>query len=917
MKIYRVIIGQRKRKKNSPVIYRIYNLEMDGPRPEKELLEEIFCDPVRQRIIVQMPKGTLFLERMYHGGVVDPAQESIRIACASKGIGIKAAKISTRYYGKAAKGVFVNPQVEVAFHTEKEIRAIKTLVPRGKRLPMEFFDLQSMSNVELAKLSKSRELYLSLPEMKVLVDIQRKMGLPKVTDVFLETFGCRWSEHCKHKTWSTLGSYQYLKNATKRINNPNMVSAFEDNAGGWRFFDDLVAAIKLETHNSPTQKEPFGGQLTKIGGVIRDLFGYGLGAKPIGNFEQTIVGEFAQKKFPELAVNVLSPQIIAQETIRAIAGYGNPMGISMLLARMQSHPNFGGKVFALGGTVGLTTIEAAMKGKPRSGDLGILAGGRTGNDGIHGATVSSGEMTEHVDTGDSCHVQIGNAYTEQPFMRAIIELFRAGCLRATTDLGAAGILSAFGEMGEECGILINLARVLLKCAGLANWQILISESQERMAFAIIPEKLKEAMAIFAKYGIEATQIGVFTDTKRFQVIYDSDVTEFDADMPLTGEACMDVPYSVFDLCPASSVEIVEPPKKMETVVFPDITVDIVEEMAAKVLAHFDVCNQSAATMQYDSTVQGISFQGPLYGENYNIASSLAVQKPVYGKQWGLTYSQSFSPWQFEVDPVVAAVNAMAYAIVTQLIAGVKLQDICLADNFYTPHLDPSAWWYLTNQVKSIADLSVRLGVPFITGKDSSAGSATLDNGKFVINVLCSVIITAMGKIPDVRNIILHRWKYPGNALIMVGPRAKTLSGSILSSALGITGNQLGGLEIEWAREYMDRLSNLIQTGKVHSSVPVNEGGAILRLFEGVEASGFGVSIYANPNELFSADLGASLLEVDYDDAEWISKQFADLQPSVIGSIKQPKSMRILGKTIDFKRLYSGWNTTFEREVYGK
>jgi phosphoribosylformylglycinamidine synthase len=914
-KIHRIIIGQKKRRKNAPMIFKVYNIEMDGPRPDEKLLEEIFCDPVRQRIIKQTPQGISFMERMYHGGVVDPAQETIRIACAARGITIIAAKISTRYYGKAAEGVFVNSQVEVALCREAEVKAIKTLLPRGIRIPMQYYDLSSMNDQQLIKLSKDRDLGLSLAEMRELVLIQFDLGLKQVTDAFLETKACRWSDHCKHKKWGALGSYRYLREATEKINNPNMVSAFEDNAGGWRFFDEYVAAIKLETHNSPTQKEPFGGQLTKLGGVIRDLFGFGLGAKPIGNIEMTTVGEFGHKKFPLLKGNVLDPQIIAQETIRAIAGYGNPMGIPMLLAKMQSHPNFGGKVFALGGTIGLTTMERAMKGKPRPGDLAIMTG-RTGNDGLHGATISSEEMTEKVDTGDACHVQVGNPYTEQAFMRAITELYEAGCLRAINDFGAAGIVSALGEMAEECGLLVNLASVLLKCAGLANWQILISESQERMAFAIIPEKYKEAMVIFAKYGIEATQVGIFTDTKRFQVMYDQEVKEFKLGMQLSGEICVDVPYEYFDRCPIPKMEIIQPPAKTEEIVFPTITEDMVEEMTAKVVAHFDECNQDPATKQYDATVQAIHYQGPLYGRNYNVASSLAVQRPVYGKQWGLTLSQSFSPWQFEVDPVQAAINAMVHAVVTQLIAGVQLQDICLADNFYTPHLDKHAWWYLFHQVKSIADLSVLLGTPFITGKDSSAGSATLNAGEFIINVLCSVVITAMGKIFDVRKLILHQWTRPENMLVMVGPRAKTLSGSILSSALGITGNSLGGLAIEETREYMDRISQLISTGKVRSSVPISEGGAILRLFEGVEASGFGVHITADPNSLFTANFGAALLEVECGNIVSVLNQFKDLQPEVVGKISRKQKMFIHGKALDLQFLRTGWNTTFEKEVYG-
>ncbi len=918
VRIHRVVVGLKKHRKNNPPVYKIYNLEMEGPRPSDRLLQEIFCDPVKHQLVKQMPQQRQFLEHMYHGGVVDPAQESIKIACQAKGIKIIAAKISTRYYGKAAANIFVNPQVEVAYRTESDIKKIETLLPRGKRLEMQFFNLLAMDDSQLLKLSKDRDLSLSLADMKMLANFQAEQRLSVVSDTFLEYYGCRWSDHCKHRKWAALGIYKYLYDATMLINNPNMVSAFKDNAGGWRFYGGKVVAFKKETHNSPSQKEPFGGQLTKLGGVIRDLFGFGLGAKPIGNTELTVVGEFDHKKFPFLEGNVLEPQTIAQETIRAIAGYGNPMGIPMLLSRMLSHPNFGGKVFALGGTIGITTLKRALKGKSLPGDIAILAGGRTGNDGIHGATISSGEMTEKVDTGDSCHVQIGNPYTEQLFMRAIAALYRAGCLRAINDFGAAGIVSAFGEMGEDCGLLINLAKVPLKCAGLSNWQIFISESQERMAFAIKPEKVKTALAIFRRFSIEATPIGIFTNTQRFQVIYDQESEDFERGMSLSGEVCLDELFSNSDRCPAIKLEVVDIPKTgIKTAHHPDVDTDDVEELAAKIVAHFDVCNQAAATMQYDSTVQSIHYQGPLYGRNYNVASSLSVQRPVYNKQWGLTHSESFSPWQFEADPVQAAINAMVHAIVTQLVAGVKLRDICLADNFYTPHLDPHAWGYLKKQVYAIADLSVKLGTPFITGKDSSSGSATFDNAKHVINVLCSVVISAMGKIPDVRRLVLHLWQEPGNVLMMVGPRAKTLNGSILASVQGVNGNFLEGLSVEEAAEWLPRISKLARSGMVKSAVPINEGGAILRLFEGVEASGFGIDMDVDPNLLFTANLGGALVEVNYSEADTLKRKFRDLQPIVIGRIKENQEMVINGKPIDFHLLQNGWNTTFERKVYNK
>jgi phosphoribosylformylglycinamidine synthase len=879
-------------------------------------LKKLFHNPETEEMVNELPKGRSFLEVMYHNGVIDPAQESIIIACRSLGVEVEAVKVSHRYYGNERQRVFVNKLVHMSFTKEP---VLTTLKPRGLRKGMNIFDLTAMSDDQLLKLSSDMKLALSLDQMKRIAETQKQLGLLVVTDVLLETFAAKWSDHCAHTKWKALGLFDILRSATKRIRNTNLVSAFDDNAGGWKFFAGLVAAFKLETHNSPSQQEPYGGQLTKFGGVIRDIFGFGKGALPIGNMEMTVVGEFDPKKFPGIEGRTLSAKTIASETIRAVKDYGNPMGIAMLLARMLSHPNFGGKTFALGGTIGITTKAAAKKGRPRAGDYAVLGGGKTGNDGLHGATVSSGEMTQETDSGDSCHVQIGTPFTEQKFMRASMELRDADCVSAVNDFGAAGIVSAFGEMGELVGrwggVLINLARVPLKVLGLENWQIALSESQERMAYAIKPEKLKTAMKIFKRYGIEATVVGVFTGNGRFQMIYDKSIKRFTSRMKVSGEVALDVPYSCFDNCPLPKIEVIAPPPKVGKVVFPNITIFNAQDMALKVVSHFDVCDQSLATTQYDSTVQGRTQQGPLYGHNYNVPSHLAAVRPVYGRPYGLTISQSFDPWQFEVDPVGAAANAMLDAIVTQVVAGVKLKDICLADNFYTPNKDPYAYWYLSEQVKLISMLAEMLGTPFITGKDSSSGSATFSDIGLVVNVLASVAITAMGKISDVRKLIPHQWQNDRSVLFSLGQRAKRLDGSILSSALGITGTKLDVIPLETARQYMLRLSKLVSTGIVKSAVPVNRGGIFLRLFEGVEASGLGV--YADECEnLFHESFGSVLVEIDPCRADVLSDEFGDLNPLYVGRISSHhgKGLSVKSRRFDWSELRGAWSSKFAKEV---
>ena len=914
-KIYRIIVAPKKRRSD---IFKIINLEIEGEASDLSVLYPVFANSETTRVIQSMPAKTAersFKELMYSNAVIDPEQDTIIKLCAHKGIKVEAAKVSYRYYGKAAEDLYVNKLVHV-FYTDEPV--LTTLKPRGVRQPMQYFDLRKMSDDELRQLSKNRELHLSLSKMKKLVKFQKRLKLTKVTDVFLETFAGAWSEHCFHDLWKSLKLFKLLQKAVEKIGNPNLISAFVDNAGVWDFYDGLCILFKLETHNSPTQKEPFGGQMTKLGGVLRDIFENGLGAKPIGNLEMTVVGEFERLRYPEFAGKTLPASTIAQETVQAIAGYGNPMGIPMNLARMMSHPNFSGKPFALGGAVGITTKEAAEKGVPHDGDIAVMVGGRTGNDGLHGATVSSGGMTEQTDSGDFTHVQIGLPFIEQKMMRAGLELRDKKCVRARNDFGALGIVSAFGEMGKNTdnvgGFICNLALVKLKCAGLGNWQIAISESQERFAHVIKPEKLKLAMKIYKKYGLEATPIGMFNNSGRFMMFYDSD-QKFSTNMHLSGEICFDVPYSFFDECPLDKVEITKPAKKTGNVPHLPINSGNVMSWGLHVVGHFDVCNQSWATTQYDSTVQGITWQGPLYGNNYNIASSLSVSRPVYQKYYGVTVSQSYSPWQFEVDPVQAAVNAMADVLVTQVIAGVRPTDIALADNFYTDGDDPEARWYLKEQVKAITKLSIETKTPIIVGKDSSAGWAMFGGRK--VCVLPSVCITGMGKVRDVRRILLHQWKSIGNVLVAIGPQAGRLDGSILHSALNIPGVQLDKLPIKKFPSYLGMLYDLSRSGKIISAVPINRGGIFLRLFEGVEASGLGVDVPNDCYDLFPESFGSVLAEVRPETVQNLHKLYPKLPIKVIGVLQRRKGITIEGEKLNFSVLHSYWNSTFKKALCGR
>ena len=915
--IIRIAVAPKQPRKGEVGAYTIYNFELPPSEVEKlSLLYPVLHDDEVEEIVKQLPDGD-FHEVMYKQAIIDPQSKTIGKACEKLGINVVAIKVSTRYYGDAFKGITVNPNVEICFTKEPEL---KTLKPVGERVPMETYDLLEMNDDRLALLSRELNLSLSLAQMQKIRDDQAAQNLPFVTDLMLDVYAILWCDHCKHTWWQALGQLlKKLRLTTAEINNPNVLSAFLDNAGVWAFYENYVLVFGGETHNSPSRKFTFGGQITKTVGHDRDIYQTGLGAKPIAHLEMTTVGEFIRKVYPVLERFVFPEAQVARETIAAIAKAGNTTGIPMSLARMYSHPAFGIKPFAFGGTLGITTKEAALKGLPQPGDEAWIVGNRSGNDGYHGGTVASGSLSGFTARAAADHVQLGDPFTQQKMMQGTIMIRDSGCVRARNDFGAGGFISAFGEMAEpetlpwgmsyEGGLLLNFALPPLKCAGLPDKILAIGESQERFAFAVIPEKVPEFVAICDLMELECTRIGVFTGNGRLQIIRDETVREFTEDTPLTGEILLDLPYEIFENCPLPEVKVIEPPPKAE-VKFPAITMANIEDMATMVVGHFDNSNQKRAQKQYDSTVQGICEQGKLYGVNYNVGSHLGVSRPVYRKPYGVTTSMCFTPWLYGADPIAAAYSCFLDAYITHVVAGVNPGDICLVENFYTPNLDPFAPYYVIKQVEVLCQIQKLTG-PIINGKDSNYGSAEYEGQ--VINIPPSINFMALGKIPDFSRLILHQWHCPGNLLYSLGKRANSLAGSTLASALEIAGGIVDTIPMDEIRRYVQNLYTAASNGFYLSAVPVNRGGLTLRLFEGVEASGLGVETDLCA-ELFPESFGTVLVEVEPEKAVQLESIFSE-DALRVGRIVDGKGITVDGQHLCWERLFDGWNTRFAKEVY--
>lgn len=897
-------------------LHRAWYLEFESP-PTQEQVAQVRkvlagVGPVQTGF---GPRGDPCVEVAYHRGIVDNEAHSIVAACGFAGVPVAHAKSATIYQSRSpelaelVRAEVVNPNIETLW-TEPPVH--ETLEPAGVYEPARRYDLRGMNDDELATLGIAEGRNLDARQMARVRDMQGALGLDAVTDVLLEALDARWSDHCAHTTWASLGKLlRRLRTAASNTNNDNILSMFADNAGVWRLDDEWAIAIKGETHNGPSAVSAYFGQLTKLGGVLRDILGTGRGADPVASFEYTATGGIDE---PAPRDGWPTPRRIAVETMDAIAEYGNTFGVPMMTSRMDFHPAFRGKPFAMGGSIGLIPRAHAAKGTPEPGDCVLLIGGLTGNDGIHGASASSAgaEM-------DATSVQIGSPLEEIMFRAAIVELRDAGCIRAVTDLGAAGLNSAVGEMGEACGVWLNTALVPLKSRELPMWRILLSESQERMALAIPPAKLDEARRVLDRHQVRRTVVGRFDGSARFTVFHDPSMCEADAVVTtinpdaVPGELGFSVTYEWLDYEPEPLEP--EPIPEVEIVRTPEPTIDDLPATLTRVLGDLRVASQAYASTRYDSTVQGNTTHQPTLGSHDLAASAYWAGTPAPGSSAAALFTAAFDPWLAERHPVRAAEQMTLRAVSTLCWAGVAVRDVCLCDNFYTPHRAPGWSGWLVAMVDALAELSERLGTPFISGKDSSAGSVQTDQG--MLHVPPSVYISALGRVDDARTLTGNAWSdEPDSVLVLMGPRTPALGGTVIGAHADAAAHDVDAITQADGVAAVNAIAG-VGVGSVRSFMPVGSGG--------VAATMAGLSIALEREAALEADGWSGLdwfrehrlcVVAEVDPAR-VADLPAALEPVPIGRLGGAGvGLTIAGEHCLRHAGIDAWTTSFERAITG-
>jgi phosphoribosylformylglycinamidine synthase II len=708
------------------------------------------------------------------------------------------------------------------------------------------------------------------------------------TDVELQTISQTWSEHCCHKTFKGKIEYNgktinslfktYLAKATKEINAPWCFSVFEDNAGIVKFDKGYGVAAKVETHNHPSAVEPFGGAATGVGGVIRDILG--VWADPIACTDVLGFGPL-DYDYSKLPAGVKHPKYIYRGVTAGISAYGNNMGIPTVNGAIYFDDSYTGNVVVYCGCIGLLPLNKYVR-RGKVGDYVVLSGGKTGRDGIHGVTFASAELTEKSEEISRPAVQIADPIEEEKVKRAVIQIRDEGLGSGITDIGGGGLSSAVGETAERfnCGVTVDLEKVPLKHEGLAPWEIYLSESQERMLMTVPPENLEKVLAIFEKEDVRATVIGQLIPERRLRLSYKGEVVS-DIDMDFLFSPC-----ETTKIAATETVQLTEP-------AFPEpenLTLTLMELLAAP-----NIASKEAVIRTYDHEVKGNTLLKPLQGD-YAGPNDAAVLKPLDNSIKGLAISCGMNPNYGKIDAYWMAASAIDEAIRNNLAVGGRR--IAILDNFTWGNPEkPERLGSLVRACEACYDVATAFRTPFISGKDSLYNESPLGP------VTPTLLITAIGVVPDINKTVSVDLKAAGNLVYLVGDTYPELGGSEYYKLKGFLGASVPKLNAAKARRCYYNLSKAMGEGVVKSCHDLSEGGLAVAAAEMAFASGLGLDldlkkvsakdVARNDFLLFSESNSRFLVEIAPQDRA-LYEEFMGKYSRPIGKVTQEPKLLIKG-----------------------
>ncbi len=756
---------------------------------------------------------------------------------------------------RLARELLANPLIQTIriYSPEQWAAAAPDTTPpamRDAREPeVRAIDLE-VGDDDLLRISREGILSLSLDEMRAIRDYYRRddvraaraaAGLPAgPTDLELECIAQTWSEHCKHKIFSALVRYTdetgatreidslfktYIKAATaevaKRID--WLVSVFSDNAGVIKFNERWNVLFKVETHNSPSALDPYGGAITGIVGVNRDALGTGVGGEMLCNVWGYCFGP--PDYDGDLPEGLMHPRRIRDGVHHGVIDGGNQSGIPWARGWERFDDRFIGKPLVFCGTVGKLPVLVGGRPSERKevfpGDFIVMAGGRIGKDGIHGATFSSEELRQE---SPAQAVQIGDPITQRKMYEFLIEARDQGLFRALTDNGAGGLSSSIGEMCRlSGGAEVDLTDAPLKYEGLQPWEIFLSEAQERMTIAVPPEMWEAFAALAKRRDVEVAKLGRFTDSGLLRVWHRG---------RLCGELSLDF---LHDGCPRMEIPAVWTPPRVP----PPRALRAGDRTAwlLKLLASHNIRSKEFKSRMYDGEVKGLSVLKPFVGVRADVPGDATVMRVDYDGIDGIVLSEGVNPFLSDLDTYAMAASVVDEAVRRIVSVGGRWDRIAGLDNFCWPdpvlsEKTPDGPYKMAQLVRAneaLYDVCTAYGVPLISGKDSMKNDSVRGGRK--ISIPPTLLFSALGRMDDVRQAVTMPFKCAGDAIYAIGLTRDELGASeyhrLRARAAGQP-HRIGGappsLDIETAKSLYHALNEAQVRGLIRSSHTPTLGG---------------------------------------------------------------------------------------------
>jgi phosphoribosylformylglycinamidine synthase len=899
-----------------------------APEQLERLRAELLADPVTEsgeQGAAPVGPGCAVIEVHPLPGVMDPVAQSVELAV--RELCGTAARVSTgwRYdlqgvsdadARRLAERLLANPviqRVEARPWTPASFPTAAAHANSVRSVP-----ILGLDDAALTALSREAHLFLSLDEMKAIQAEYRRLGR-EPREIELETLAQTWSEHCVHKTLKSTVRYRepagasalrwegrpgVTRQADGSVTIANLLkstvaaatfeliregvdwtlSVFVDNSGVVALDDQWGVCIKVETHNRPSAIEPYGGAATGAGGCIRDVIGTGLGARPIANTDVFCVAR-PDATPPE---GCLSPRRILSQVVAGVRDYGNRMGIPTVNGAVLFDDRYIGNPLVFCGCVGLIPRDK-IKGQPRAGDRIVALGGRTGRDGVHGATFSSAAI-EHTAADEFAHaVQIGNAIEEKRLLDAILRLRDESpdgpLYHAMTDCGAGGFSSAVGEMGKDLGAEVHLERAPLKYDGLSFTEIWISEAQERMVLAVPPGKLERLREICRQESVECSDLGHFGTPGAELVLLFKGQEVGRLPMHLLHEGIpMPVREATWSAPPVPAAATQAATQR------PDA-----QKALLALLAHPNIASKHWIIRQYDHEVRGGSVVKPLVGPRQLGPSDASVIEPVPGSGRSIAIACGLQVGVGDAalggDPYQMALAGIDECVRNLVCAGGDPARTAILDNFCWPSCAlPQNMGALVRAALGCYDGAKAYRTPFVSGKDSLNNQFTTRDGR-VIEIPPTLLITGLALVRETHRTCTMDAKQPGNLLVLVGGTSHALGGSHLQNlfpgAVAPAHAGVPSVNLEVGPRTARAVAALIAEGLVRSAHDCSDGGLGVALAEMLIAgssprSPLGAEIHLGTLPWLEQRAGEALAALF---AETPSRYLLEVRPEDLGTIE--------------------------------